>query len=131
MFKSRAGDKFRFYITLSALVILITKNVLAQEEINLQGLPVGKGVKLVLEKCTGCHSAEIILQNHMSRKNWKKTIALMQQERGMAKLKKRDQNIILGYLSKFQNIDGNSISSKTVSKKNNPMYDFDYRPNPL
>tara|TARA_Y100001960_G_C14764263_1_gene875936 strand:+ start:1201 stop:1596 length:396 start_codon:yes stop_codon:yes gene_type:complete len=131
MFKSRAGDKFRLYITLSALVILTTKNVLAQEEINLQGLPLGKGVKLVLEKCTGCHSADIILQNHMSRGNWEKTIALMQRERGMAKLKKRDQNIILGYLSKFQNIDGNSISSKTVRKKNNSMYDFDYRPNPL
>ena len=49
----------------------------------------------------------------------------------MAKLKKQDQKIILDYLSKYQGIDGDSMSSKTVRKKNNPMYDFDYRPNPL
>ena len=131
MFKLRVGDKCRLFITLSAVAILLTKNVVAQEEINFQGLPLGKGIKLVLENCTVCHSTDIILQNHMSRKNWKKTIALMQQERGMAKLKKQDQKIILDYLSKYQGIDGDSISSKAVRKKNNPMYDFDYRPNPL
>ena len=109
----------------------MVKNVAAQEDINSQGLPVGKGIKLVLENCTVCHSTDIILQNHMSRKNWKKTITLMQQERGMAKLKKQDQKIILDYLSKYQGIDGDSIPSKAVRKKNNPMYDFEYRPNPL
>ena len=113
------------------MAILMTKNVIAQEEINFQGLPLGKGIKLVLENCTVCHSADIILQNHMSRKNWKKTLTLMQQERGMAKLKKQDQKIILDYLSKYQGIEGDSISSKTVRKKNNLMYDFDYSPNPL
>ena len=131
MFKLSVGEKCRLFITLSAVAILMTKNVVAQEEINFQGLPLGKGIKLVLENCTVCHSTDIILQNHMSRKNWKKTITLMQQERGMAKLKKQDQKIILDYLSKYQGIDGDSISSKAVRKKNNPMYDFDYRPNPL
>ena len=131
MFKLRVGEKCRLFITLSAVAILMTKNVVAQEEINFQGLPLGKGIKLVLENCTVCHSTDIILQNHMSRKNWKKTLTLMQQERGMAKLKKQDQKIILDYLSKYQGIDGDSISSKAVRKKNNPMYDFDYRPNPL
>ena len=124
-------EKCRLFIMLSAVAILMTKNVVAQEEINFQGLPLGKGIKLVLENCTVCHSTDIILQNHMSRKNWKKTIALMQQERGMVKLKKQDQKLILDYLSKYQGIDGDSISSKAVRKKNNPMYDFDYRPNPL
>ena len=131
MFKLRVGEKCRLFITLSAVAILMTKNVAAQEEINFQGLPLGKGIKLVLEHCTVCHSTDIILQNHMNRKNWKKTITLMQQERGMARLKKQDQKIILDYLSKYQGIDGDSISSKAVRKKNNPMYDFDYRPNPL
>ena len=131
MFKLRVGEKCRLFITLSAVAILMTKNVVAQEEINFQGLPLGKGIKLVLENCTVCHSTDIILQNHMSRKNWKKTITLMQQERGMAKLNKQDQKIILDYLSKYQGIGGNGNSSKTVRKKNNPMYDFDYRPNPL
>ena len=131
MFKLWVGEKCRLFITLLAVAILMTKNVVAQEEINFQGLPLGKGIKLVLENCTVCHSTDIILQNHMSRKNWKKTITLMQQERGMAKLNKQDQKIILDYLSKYQGIDGDSISSKAVRKKNNPMYDFDYRPNPL
>ena len=131
MFKLRVGEKCRLFITLSAVAILMTKNVVAQEEINFQGLPLGKGVKLVLDNCTVCHSTDIILQNHMSRKNWNKTITLMQQKRGMAKLKKQDQKIILDYLSKYQGIDGDSISSKAVRKKNNPMYDLDYRPNPL
>jgi len=131
MFKLRIGEKCRLFITLSAVAILMTKNVVTQEEINYQGLPLGKGISLVLENCTVCHSADIILQNNMSRKNWKKTLTLMQQERGMVKLKKQDQKIILDYLSKYQGIDGDSISSKTVRKKNNPMYDFDYRPNPL
>jgi len=131
MFKLRVGEKCRLFITLSAVAILMTKNVVTQEEINYQGLPLGKGISLVLENCTVCHSADIILQNNMSRKNWKKTLTLMQQERGMVKLKKQDQKIILDYLSKYQGIDGDSISSKTVRKKNNPMYDFDYRPNPL
>jgi len=131
MFKLRVREKCRLFITLSAVAILMTKNVVTQEEINYQGLPLGKGISLVLENCTVCHSADIILQNNMSRKNWKKTLTLMQQERGMVKLKKQDQKIILDYLSKYQGIDGDSISSKTVRKKNNPMYDFDYRPNPL
>ena len=131
MFKLRVGEKCRLFITLSAVAILMTKNVLAQEEINFKSLAFGKGIKLVLENCTVCHSTDIILLNHMSRKNWKKTITLMQQERGMARLKKQDQKIILDYLSKYQGIDGDSMSSKTMRKKNNPMYDFDYRPNPL
>ena len=131
MFKLRVGEKYRLFITLSAVAILMTKNVVAQEEINFQGLPLGKGIKLVLENCTVCHSTDIILQNHMNRKNWKKTITLMQQERGMAKLNKQDQKIILDYLSKYQGVEGDGISSKTVRKKNNPMYDFDSSPNPL
>ena len=131
MFQSRAGLKLKVFITLSVLLTLLKTTFLVQGEINYQGLSAGDGIRLVLDNCTVCHSADIILQNHMSRKNWNKTITLMQQKRGMAKLKKQDQKIILDYLSKYQGIDGDSISSKAVRKKNNPMYDFDYRPNPL
>ena len=115
----------------TAILMLVTTTVVAQEETNYQGLPTGEGIMLVLESCTACHSADIILQNHMSRKAWEKTIALMQKERGMGKLNKRDRKIILDYLTKFQGIDGSSTSSKTIRKKNNSMYDFDYMPNPL
>ena len=131
MIKSRAWAKIKIFITLSALVTLLPTPIVVQGEINYQGLPAAKGIRLVLDNCTVCHSTDIILQNHMNRKNWKKTITLMQQERGMAKLNKQDQKIILDYLSKYQGIDGDSISSKAVRKKNNPMYHFDYRPNPL
>jgi len=111
--------------------MLVTTTVVAQEETNYQGLPTGEGIMLVLESCTACHSADIILQNHMSREAWEVTIALMQKERGMGKLNKRDKKIILDYLSKFQGMDNDRSSSKTIRRKNNPMYDFDYRPNPL
>ena len=67
----------------------------------------------------------------MNREAWEVTIALMQKERGMGKLNKRDKKIILDYLSKFQGMDTDRSSSKTIRRKNNPMYDFDYRPNPL
>ena len=111
--------------------MLMTTTVVAREKTNYQGLSAGEGIKLVLENCTACHSADIILQNHMNRKAWEVTIGLMQKERGMGKLNKRERKIILDYLSKFQGIDGNSTTSKKIRKKNKPMYNFDYRPNPL
>ena len=62
MFKLWVGEKCRLFIILSAVAILMTKNVISQEEINFQGLPLGKGIKLVLENCTVCHSEDIIVQ---------------------------------------------------------------------
>ncbi len=107
----------------------MTSNLEAQEEIDYQGLPPGEGIELVLENCTVCHSTDIILQNHMSREAWDKTITWMQKKQGLWELGKKDRKTILDYLSKAQ---GRIINkAKPNGTKGNLMYEFDYRPNPL
>lgn len=111
--------------------MLLASNLGAQEEINYQGLTPGEGIELVLGNCTVCHSADIILQNHMSRKAWDKTLTWMQEEQGMWELDKPDRKMILDYLSKAQGIDEKKAFNKSIRRKSNSMYEFDYRPNPL
>lgn len=110
------------------MATFVTSNLAAQEQIDYQGLAPGEGVELVLENCTVCHSADIILQNHMSRVAWDKTLTWMQKEQGLWELDKKDRNIILDYLSKTQGM-GNYKDEPI--RRSNPMYEFDYRPNPL
>jgi len=131
MFKSNSVKKIRVFSILLLVVVLITSNLLAQENNRYQFLPPGEGIELVVKNCTACHSADIILQNYMSRKGWDEQILLMQEEQGMGSLNKEDRKIILDYLSKFQGIGMNKPLNKTIRKKNNPMYEFYYRPNPL
>ena len=130
MFRTRR-EKYWLVLVLFGVVMLLASNLVAQEEINYQGLNPGVGIELVLGNCTVCHSADIILQNHMSRKAWDKTLTWMQKEQGMWELDKPDRKIILDYLSKAQGIGEKKISGKAIRRKNNPMYEIDYRPNPL
>jgi mono/diheme cytochrome c family protein len=130
MFRTRR-EKPWLTLVLFGIVMLLATNLVAQEEINYQGLTPGAGIELVLENCTVCHSADIILQNHMSRKAWDKTLTWMQKKQGMWELDKPDRKMILDYLAKAQGIGGKKVSSKATSRKSNPMYEFDYRPNPL
>ena len=123
--------KIRVFSILLLVVILVASNLLAQDNNRYQFLPPGEGIELVVKNCTACHSADIILQNYMSRKGWDEQILLMQKEQGMKSLNKEDRKVILDYLSKFQGIDSNKTLSKTIRKKNNPMYEFYYSPNPL
>ena len=133
MFKSdrTRREKSWFALSLFGIVIFLASNIVAQEEINYQGLTPGAGIEVVLENCTVCHSADIILQNHMSRKAWDKTLTWMQKEQGMWKLDKPDRKMILDYLSKAQGIGKKNTSRKAIRKNNNAMFEFDYRPNPL
>lgn len=131
MFKSKRSRKYWLCLILFAIAVFSTSSILAQEEIKYQGLPPGEGVDLVLGNCVVCHSAEIILQNHMSRKSWDKTITWMQEKQGMWELDKGDRKKILDYLSKAQGVAGDRTQRKPVSKKSSPMYEFDYRPSPL
>jgi len=123
--------KIRVFSTLLLVVNLVASNLLAQDNNRYQFLPPGEGIELVVKNCTACHSADIILQNHMSRKGWDEQILVMTKEQGMKSLNKEDRKVILDYLSKFQGIDSNKTLSKTIRKKNNPMYEFYYSPNPL
>ncbi len=126
--KSDRSGKFWFTVL---VVMLLTSNLAAEEAIDYQGLSPGAGIELVLENCTVCHSADIILQNHMSREAWDETITWMQEKQGLWKLDKGDRKIILDYLSKAQGRVAHKSSRETIRKKGNPMYEFDYRPNPL
>ena len=65
----------------------------------------------------------------MSREAWDKTITWMQQKQGLWELDRNDRKIILDYLAKAQGISSNK--DKSVRKQTNPMYEFDYRANPL
>ena len=131
MFKLRSSKQIRLFLIVLTVIFFVASNLVGQEKNRYQYLPQGEGVELVVKNCTACHSVDIILQNHMSRKGWNAQIVLMQKEQGMGSLNKEDRKVILDYLSKFQGIDSNKPLSKTIRKKNKPMYEFYYRPNPL
>ena len=130
-FHRLGGVDYFFALTILALVFLLTSNAVAKEKNNYQGLPPVSGVELVIKNCTVCHSADIILANHMSRKAWDKTITWMQKEQGLWELNKEVRKIILDYLSKTQGISTNKVLRGPIRKNNNQMYEFDYRANPL
>jgi hypothetical protein len=100
------------------------------DKISFEGLPDGVGKDLVVGNCTICHSESIILQNNMDRNGWNETIDWMQREQGMWELEKKDRNIILNYLSKYQGIDRRK-GTKQHGPRKNQMYEFEYRSNPL
>ena len=126
MIKSDRCEKDWIKFTLLALVMLLASDLFAKEKRNDQGLPAGEGVDLVLENCTACHSIKIIQESHMSREAWDKTITWMQEKQGLRELGK-DRKIILNYLSNAQGVQKN----KADGREGNPMYEFDYRANPL
>jgi len=126
---SKISYKKLIWIVLIISIFLIASNSLLYAEENMQqGLPSGPGIDLVLGNCTICHSTSIILQNHMDREAWDKTITWMQKEQGMWELEADDRKAILEYLSKHQGINQNMNRN---SKRKQSMYEFDYSANPL
>ena len=129
MFKSERPRKYWIKIPFLAVMMLLILCLDTNGENGYQGLPPGEGIELVLANCTACHSTDIIQKNHMSREAWDKTITWMQQKQGLWELGKVNRKIILDYLAKAQGISDNK--DKPVRKKTNPMFEFDYRANPL
>jgi quinohemoprotein amine dehydrogenase alpha subunit-like protein len=137
LIKEKIVKKNRFFrithliiFTIVGLLLAASSQLGAQEENIHQGLAPGEGRDLVLGNCTVCHSASIILQNHMSREAWDKTITWMQKEQGMWELEKSDRKIILDYLSTAQGLN-QKLAKENPGKRKNPMYEFDYQPNPF
>ena len=124
-------QKLFFALTILVLTFFLRSNAVAKEKNNYHGLSPVPGVELVVKNCTVCHSADIILENHMSRKAWDKTITWMQKEQGLWELNQEVRKIILDYLSKTQGIANNKFSGRGIRKKSKQMYKFDYRANPL
>jgi mono/diheme cytochrome c family protein len=63
------------------------------------GLIAAEGMEVVKQNCTGCHSAKLITQNHLSRERWEKTIRWMQKNQNLGDLGDNEK-IILDYLEK-------------------------------
>tara|TARA_B100000686_G_scaffold350279_1_gene445811 strand:+ start:4341 stop:4730 length:390 start_codon:yes stop_codon:yes gene_type:complete len=119
------------FITYGVLTtISFSTTTILGTETHKTNLQTGKGMNLVLDNCTSCHSAAIIVQNRMSRSDWNKTITWMQEEQGLWELALDDRNKILDYLATHQ---GKTEKPTKTSKnaQNNKMYQYDYPPNPL
>ncbi len=65
------------------------------------GFIIAKGIKIVKEVCTSCHSSQIVIQNRSDREGWLETIRRMQEEEGMDELYPELEKEILGYLSTY------------------------------
>ena len=58
-----------------------------------------EGMQATIQNCTGCHSAQLVTQNRMSREGWEATIKWMQETQNLWGLGSNEE-IILNYLSK-------------------------------
>ncbi len=70
-----------------------------------ESLAPGAGRELVVSACTGCHTAEIIVSSHMSRKNWETTLTWMSETQGMVPLEPALRKAILDYLETAQGLE--------------------------
>jgi hypothetical protein len=56
-----------------------------------------KGLMAVVNNCTNCHSAQLVIQNRMNADRWNATIKWMQESQGLWPLRE-NQKIIVDYL---------------------------------
>lgn len=61
------------------------------------GLVEGKGLMAVVNNCTNCHSAKLVIQNRMNAEQWKSTIRWMQRTQNLWDLGSQE-DIIINYL---------------------------------
>jgi hypothetical protein len=86
----------------------------------------GSGREVVANVCTACHSADLIVASHMSRKTWDSAITWMQETQGMGPLEPEVRRTILDYLEETQ-----GISDELAGAVSSPWAHPIYRPNPL
>ncbi|GGW25876.1 hypothetical protein [Arenibacter certesii] len=61
------------------------------------GLKEADGLMAVVNNCTNCHSAQLVIQNRMSRERWVETIRWMQETQNLWDLGNNEE-VILDYL---------------------------------
>lgn len=61
------------------------------------GLKDAKGLMTVVNNCTNCHSAQLVIQNRMNKERWDATIRWMQETQNLWDLGE-NQKIIVDYL---------------------------------
>ena len=72
---------------------LVLMALLAQVESS--GLEPGEGRETVWGVCTSCHTAEIIVASHMSRKTWDTTLTWMEETQGLNQLEPDIRELVL------------------------------------
>jgi hypothetical protein len=110
---------------LAAIALLLWSSTLCAQDQETPLKP-GEGRETVAERCTVCHTAEIIVQSHMSRKTWETTLTWMEETQGLAPLEPEVRKVILDYLEVTQGVELDE-SDGTDSPWAYPSY----RPNPL
>lgn len=103
-------------------IALVVLAVLAQ--VGSSGLKPGAGREVVELVCTSCHTAEIIVASHMSRKTWDTTITWMEETQGLTELEPDVRELILDYLEQTQGLE-------EVDGAESPWASPLYRPNPI
>lgn len=58
------------------------------------GLKDGESLMLVVQNCTACHSAKIIIQNRADKEGWKEIIQWMQETQNLWELGNNEEKII-------------------------------------
>lgn len=61
------------------------------------GLVAGEGLMTVVNNCTNCHSAKLVIQNRMNEERWATTIDWMQRTQNLGDLGANEE-IIINYL---------------------------------
>ncbi len=109
-----------------ALVLLTTISTISTgAQVENSGLEPGEGRDIVWAACTSCHTAEIIVASHMSRKTWDTTLTWMEETQDLAKLEPDIRDLILDYLEQTQGLDEQEDSASS------PWASPLYRPNPI
>lgn len=94
-------------------------------QVESSGLAPGEGRDVVWAACTSCHTAEIIVASHMSRKTWDTTISWMEETQGLPPLEPDIRTVILDYLEATQGLDEDQDGGSS------PWASPLYRPNPV
>ncbi len=64
------------------------------------GFVEGEGLMLVVNNCTNCHSAKLVIQNRMSKERWVGTIRWMQETQNLWDLGNNEEAIV-NYLATY------------------------------
>jgi hypothetical protein len=77
---------------------------LQNNNISSELLEKGEGMEIVKKHCLGCHNAQLIVQNKMSKERWQHTIRWMQRTQGLWDLG-ADEPKVLEYLATYYSPD--------------------------
>lgn len=96
---SLRSEDLTAYQTVEAVEEVVDEDLIVDGIHVRTGLVDADGLMEVVNNCTNCHSAKIIIQNRMNEERWAATIDWMQETQNLWDLGKNEQ-IIIDYLVK-------------------------------